>query len=445
MKLLMENWRKYLKEETVDEIRNPFRKQDIGGPRKKKTKEADISFDVYKRFWEIHKESELIVAHLLRESDRVYYPKHPEVRERSTDLLLRWLPKAKDLFLDKIVPLLDQLYIVRRQIDELHLKWPKEMKSEEVFEYAREKGFLDGYETPLEQLDTLIRILLRDTSDLKLFYNRGWQYSDSLRDKLDPPKFPEPPSMNKLFKLINRAKGNDSSFVYPERPPRALTTTVDEVWNPFRRKQDIGGPKEKRNKKEAQISGEDFKDAKEIIETSSKYICILSSHPEAGDTASLSGPLCHDFGHLHPQWKKHNRVQFGLGYDIPDSTLSKILEKAIELYEKSLKPLLAKLIIALGQIENYGNRFPKELRHAGKAYDRLSKSIEALENHRNALLGLYRRLHGVAGLPKYTPKPGIYDLQKLRQHAEHPDLETPKRWARDRKTTNLFSGSPDED
>ena len=64
--------------------------------------------------------------------------------------------------------------------------------------------------------------------------------------------------------------------------------TVDEAWNPFG-KQDIVPPKEKRNKKEAQISGEDFKLAEEIFEYTSSFICKLSHHREAGDTAEQAG------------------------------------------------------------------------------------------------------------------------------------------------------------
>ena len=225
--------------------------------------------------------------------------------------------------------------------------------------------------------------------------------------------------------------------------------SVDEIRNPFR-KQDIGPPKEKRNKKEAQISGEDFKDAEEIFKGAHRYICILSLHGEAGQVGRQSGfpdRDCRESGWWQDDGTFYRRGSH-IYSDHLDQTLSDILEEVIEFYEERLEPLLAKLIIARGQIENYGKRFPKELRRAGKAHDRLSKSIEALENHRNALLGLYKRLHGVAGLSKYKPEPGIYDLQKLRQHAEFPDLEKPMRtgWTPgSRKTTNLFSGSPDED
>jgi len=430
MKLLMENWREYLKEETVDEIRNPFRKQDIGGPRKKKTKEADISFDVYKRFWEIHEESELIVAHLLRESDRVYYPRHPNIRERSTDLLLRWLPKARDLFLDKIVPLLDQLSVVQKQIrgssQRRPLKWPKEMKSEEVFKYAREKGFLDGYETPLEQLDTLIRILLRDTSDLKYFYNRGWQYSDSLRDKLDPPKFPEPPSMNKLFKLINRAEGNAPPDAYPDHritrtdwaPHRALTTTVDEAWNPLRRKQ------------KADIDYEVLKR-------------IFSAQLRADELARIVDPESNKDGKSgidrdYEERSTGRRYGWGRSADLSKAKPSFYkgkrkwaLELMINLYEEEIEPLLSQIVTVKNQMESGNYRWPSRRKFFGPKEnvwpgiggvmasklsnpdEVISHALKILYAARNKMLGLYKRYYSQAGLEKYTPRPGIHDLEKL--------------------------------
>tara|TARA_R110002167_G_scaffold129529_2_gene312555 strand:+ start:288 stop:950 length:663 start_codon:yes stop_codon:yes gene_type:complete len=193
---------------------------------------------------------------------------------------------------------------------------------------------------------------------------------------------------------------------------------VDEAWNPFG-KQDIGPPKEKRNKKEAQISGEDFKLAEEIFEYANSFICKLSHHGEAGDTAEKGGFPDRDCKKWGPDgfWQDDDTFFIAGSHHwlhaVTNETLSEMLERVIRFYEERLEPLLTKLIIARTQIENYGKRFPKELGTDKKAYDRLSKSIGALEQHRNALLGLYKRLHGVAGLPKYTPKPGIYDLQKL--------------------------------
>jgi len=201
--------------------------------------------------------------------------------------------------------------------------------------------------------------------------------------------------------------------------------TVDEAWNPFG-KQDIGPPREKRNKKEAQVSGEDFEDAEEIFEYANGLICVLSHHGEAGGTAEQAGFPDRDcvkyiLGKYGPTgwWQDDDTfyIRGSRAGSYENETLSEMLERVIRFYEERLEPLLTKLIIARAQIENYGKRFPKELGRTGKAHDRLSKSIGALEQHRNALLGLYKRLHGVAGLPKYTPKPGIYDLQKLRQHA----------------------------
>jgi len=202
---------------------------------------------------------------------------------------------------------------------------------------------------------------------------------------------------------------------------------IDEVWNPFgRRDIDIGPPREKRNKKEAQISGEDFKLSEEVLDYANSLICVLSLHGEAGETGRQAGFPDRDCRKYQNQkfgtsrWQDDDTFYIRSPYrDFPheNETLSEMLERAIRFYEERLEPLLTKLIIARAQIENYGKRFPKELGPAGKAHDRLSKSIGALEQHRNALLGLYKRLHGVAGLPKYTPKPGIYDLQKLRKHA----------------------------
>jgi len=200
--------------------------------------------------------------------------------------------------------------------------------------------------------------------------------------------------------------------------------TVDEAWNPFG-KQDIGPPREKRNKKEAQISGEDFKLSEEVLEYANSLICVLSLHGEAGETGRQAGfpdRDCHKYQKFGRDWWQDDDTFYisgshEIGVPYENETLSEMLERVIRFYEEHLEPLLTKLIIARAQIENYGKRFPKELGRTGKAHDRLSKSIGALEQHRNALLGLYKRLHGVAGLPKYTPKPGIYDLQKLRQHA----------------------------
>ena len=244
MKLLMENWREYLKEETVDEIRNPFRKQDIGGPRKKKTKEADISFDDIKRFWRVHNDyKDLIFSFKILEKETPQPGGRPlrydQGRRHGKDLskkLADYQDSARDLFKNDIVPLVDQLAIVRRQIDKLGFKWPREMDSEEVAAYVESYHGDDIWRDapPVNRLDVLLHVLSEAAHWLKMYHDFDWESRIPIDSKA--PKFPEVESIDKLFKLTNRAKGNATPDAYPDHritrtdwaPHRALTTTKED-------------------------------------------------------------------------------------------------------------------------------------------------------------------------------------------------------------------------
>jgi len=141
--------------------------------------------------------------------------------------------------------------------------------------------------------------------------------------------------------------------------------TVDEAWNPFgRRDIDIGPPREKRNKKEAQISGEDFKLSEEVLEYANSLICVLSLHGEAGETGRQAGfpdRDCHKYQKFGRDWWQDDDTFYisgshEIGVPYENETLSEMLERVIRFYEEHLEPLLTKLIIARAQIENYGKR-----------------------------------------------------------------------------------------
>ncbi len=199
--------------------------------------------------------------------------------------------------------------------------------------------------------------------------------------------------------------------------------TVDEAWNPLRRKQ------------KADIDYEVLKR-------------IFSAQLRADELARIVDPESNKDGRSQIDRDYEERTNYksdwwwGRRADLSKAKPSfykgqtkQALELMINLYEEEIEPLLSQIITVKNQMESGNYSWP--IRHkflgpgnthrgiGGVMGSKLSSpdevilhALKILYAARNKMLGLYKRYYSQAGLEKYTPAPGIHDLEKLMSTAK---------------------------
>tara|TARA_Y100001938_G_C8092752_1_gene436099 strand:+ start:2199 stop:2753 length:555 start_codon:yes stop_codon:yes gene_type:complete len=110
------------------------------------------------------------------------------------------------------------------------------------------------------------------------------------------------------------------------------------------------------------------------------------------------------------------------------TTLRVALGDLINKYEKEIEPDISRLMIARANLEKETHQLDKNLIFMTSSYLKVDHEMEPLAyveellsrliKLRNQILGTYRKHRTVAGMSKYEPKPGMYDLEKLMDTAK---------------------------
>lgn len=105
------------------------------------------------------------------------------------------------------------------------------------------------------------------------------------------------------------------------------------------------------------------------------------------------------------------------------TTLRVALSSLINKYEREIEPDISRLMIAKSNLKKDTHQLDKNLIFMTAPLLQLGEEIEPLAyveellsrliKLRNQILGAYRKHRTVAGMSKYEPKPGMYDLEKL--------------------------------
>jgi hypothetical protein len=180
MKLLLENWREYIKEEEdVNEIFGMGK--DI----------ADIDSETLRKVFETQLDADYLNK-LIREvhsaSSVIFDPK------KRMNEYKRVLIMAIGVYEKSVDPLLSQMMVVKKQIENGTHKWPTDLESRGVGGIMSHK-----LSDPTEALEHALRVLYRARSQLLGLYAKHKQ--DAGLPPYDPPK-----GMHDLEKLMNTAK-----------------------------------------------------------------------------------------------------------------------------------------------------------------------------------------------------------------------------------------------
>jgi len=176
MRLLLENWREYIKEE--EEVNEIF---GMG----KDT--ADIDSETLRKVFE----TQLAADDIERLVKDAYSQRKGDSRRENLRSLLT---KAIRLYEEDVDPLLSQMMVVRSQIDDKTRRWPTDLDPDGV-------GGVMSYKlsNPASTLDHASKVLYRARGQLLGLYAKSKQ--DAGLPPYDPPK-----SMYDLEKLMDTAK-----------------------------------------------------------------------------------------------------------------------------------------------------------------------------------------------------------------------------------------------
>jgi len=183
MKLLLENWREYIKEEEgVNEIFGMGKDTaDIDSETLRKIFETQLDADYLRKLIrEVHS--------VMTKSKKIY------TREQIMNEYKRVLIMAIGVYEKAVDPLLSQMMVVKKQIESGTHKWPTDLESRGV-------GGIMSYKLsdPTEALEHAFEVLYRARDQLLGLYAKHKQ--DAGLPPYDPPK-----GMHDLEKLMGTAK-----------------------------------------------------------------------------------------------------------------------------------------------------------------------------------------------------------------------------------------------
>ena len=165
--------------------------------------------------------------------------------------------------------------------------------------------------------------------------------------------------------------------------------------------------------KEQEEVNEIFGKKKKIVDLDKDDVRRIDAH------SRYAKELIRDAVRAHSYWSQDdsgNRARWL-------TTLRVALGDLINKYEKEIEPDISRLMIAKSNLEKETHQLDKNLIFMTTPYLKVDHEIEPLPyveellsrliGLRNQILGAYRKHRTVAGMSKYEPKPGMYDLEKL--------------------------------
>ena len=170
--------------------------------------------------------------------------------------------------------------------------------------------------------------------------------------------------------------------------------------------------------KEEEEVNEIFGKKKKIVDLDKDDVRRIDAH------SRYAKELIRDAVRAHSYWSQDdsgNRARWL-------TTLRVALGDLINKYEKEIEPDISRLMIAKSNLEKETHQLDKNLIFMTTPYLKVDHEIEPLPyveellsrliGLRNQILGAYRKHRTVAGMSKYEPKPGMYDLEKLMGQAK---------------------------
>ena len=170
--------------------------------------------------------------------------------------------------------------------------------------------------------------------------------------------------------------------------------------------------------KEQEEVNEIFGKKKKIVDIDTDDVRRINAHSRDAKE------LIRDADRYHSYWSTVDSSHRGSWMTSLRISLGDLINK----YEREIEPDISRLMIAKSNLEKETHQLDKNLLFRTTSLLKMDHDIEPLPyveellsrliDLRNEILGAYRKHRTIAGMSKYKPKPGMYDLEKLMGQAK---------------------------